>query len=92
MNDMKITTSESTHTTFLRIDCEDSTAVKRVSVVVSKSEPAHLGHFVIITWANGENWGYQLPTTFPMLSLLGEKSVGRFANAVKREAEYASKC
>ena len=92
MNDMKITTSETANTTFLYINCEDSTAVKEACVLTRKSDFAGMGHFVIVTWANGEEWGYRLSPTFPMFTLLGGESVGRFANAVKREAEYASKC
>lgn len=71
------------------IDCEDSTAVTRAVVILGGSRLGS-GEWVSITWASGDKWGYFVPLA-TILPLLGEESVGRFANAVKREATFATK-
>ena len=88
---MKITTTQDHNTTILTIDCKGSTAVKAVGVgVINCEDPILSRPFVAITWASGDTWGYRLPSTPLLLALLGEKSVGQFANAVKREATFAT--
>ena len=88
---MKTTTSTTTNKNevSINIDCEDSTAVRRAVVILGGSRLGS-GEWVTITWVNGDKWGYFVPLA-TILPLLGEESVGRFANAVKREATYATK-
>jgi hypothetical protein len=85
---MNIRTSQDSTDTFFYIDCENSTAVNKVAIVVNSDD---CRPFVQVTWANGERWGYRLPSPISLVAMLGEKSVGRFANAVKREATFACK-
>ena len=83
---MKITTTENDTTIFLDIDCEDSTAVKEASVVIPKDDLTRAS--IIVVWKNGDEWGYKMPNYFSVLALMGEESVGRFINTIKREAVY----
>lgn len=82
---MNITTTTHSSTTLLRPDCSDSQAVRYVSVVLRHNADSIA---VIVVWANGDEWTYLVPLNV-VLANLGENSVGRFANAMKREAEYA---
>ena len=89
---MKITTDNPAsfkYDQILTIACEDSTAVTQAAILISKNDT--YGPWVTITWANGDQWGYRLPSLLSLVSLIGEGSVGRFANAVKREATSADK-
>jgi hypothetical protein len=81
---MNITTTHASFTTLLRPDCSDSQAVRYVSIVL-RHNTENIG--VIVQWANGDEWTYLVPLA-TVIANLGEDSVGRFANAMKREAVF----
>ena len=85
---MNITTTSHITSTLLRPDCSGSEAVRYVSIVFTHGITENIG--VIVEWANGDDWMYLVPLA-TVLAYLGEDSVGRFANAMKREAVFTTK-
>jgi hypothetical protein len=85
---MNTTTTSHITSTLLRPDCSGSQAVRYVSIVFAHGNTENVG--VIVEWANGDNWTYLVPMA-TVLAYLGEDSVGRFANAMKRGAMSATK-
>jgi hypothetical protein len=67
-------------TAHLEMDCSDSTCAKRLVVMLSEGQTA-----VIVEFHSGSEWVYLVPKT-PILSMLGEQSVGRFVAHVKKVA------
>jgi len=81
---MNITTTHASFTTILRPDCSGSQAVRYASILFAHGDE---NATVIIQWANRDKWSYMVPLAV-VIANLGEDSVGRFANAMKREAVF----
>ena len=82
---MEITFNKYETNTHILINCEDSTAVSKVYIVVDDEAEAFVG----VTFKSGAHWGYSVPANV-ILANLGEKSVGRFvASVIKPNATYA---
>lgn len=87
---MRITTHDSgiPDNIFLMVDCDDSTAVSRLTLSI---DIRSLESYACVTYRSGDEWGYFVPTR-ALLAGLGESSVGRFvATVVKPNATHATK-
>jgi hypothetical protein len=83
--DMEIRTKTYEITTHFAIDCRNSTVAERVVVI---AQPGNDEVVVIVNYRNGAEWSYIIPL-IDFMALIGEKSVGRFVNGVKRVAVYS---
>lgn len=88
---MNITTTNFTHpdgsVSFIRLDCADSVCASSVDIIIYAGiEPVS----VLVTYKNGDRWGYRITDTNALMVGLGLDSVGRFVSTVVKPLSVAS--
>jgi hypothetical protein len=80
---MNITTNNFTHSdgsvSFIGLDCADSVCADSVEIIVYAGIQ---NATVLVTYKNGDRWGYRIEDLNALMVGLGLDSVGRFVSTV----------
>ena len=81
---MNITTNNFTYSTgsasFIKLDCADSVCAESVTIVIYAEHCKSAT--VLVTYKNGDEWGYEIADLMALMVGLGLDSVGRFVSTV----------
>jgi hypothetical protein len=81
---MNITTNNFTYPTgsvsFIKLDCTDSVCAESVNIVIYAKHCKSAT--VLVTYKNGDQWGYEISDLMALMVGLGLDSVGRFVSTV----------
>jgi hypothetical protein len=81
---MNITTNNFTYPTgsvsFIKLDCTDSVCAESVNIVIYAKHCKSAT--VLVTYKNGDQWGYEIADLMALMVGLGLDSVGRFVSTV----------
>jgi hypothetical protein len=81
---MNITTDNFTYPTgsvsFIKLDCTDSVCAESVNIVIYAKHCKSAT--VLVTYKNGDQWGYEIADLMALMVGLGLDSVGRFVSTV----------
>lgn len=88
---MNITTNNFTHpdgsVSFIGLDCADSVCASSVEIMVYAGIE---NVTVLVTYKNGDRWGYRITDTNALMVGLGLDSVGRFVSTVVKPLSVMS--